>query len=155
MLSMTSLTVVVKRLRRFINSLKLQESSQGCSLDDLQTIPMMVPNTPTLDITGWGTLAEANGTARRDSIAFSVDSMSSSNLAGLRIPEEEERAVASMLIMRILGRIRKGLSELRQRLHYCTAQGTQVCLFFDTFPMMIQNLDSMVENLEQSLRDLL
>ncbi|KAI0854800.1 hypothetical protein F4860DRAFT_84228 [Xylaria cubensis] len=149
MLSMTSLTVVIKRLRRFINSLKLQESPQSCSLDD----PVMVPNTPTLDITGWGTSAEANGTTRRDSIAFSMDA-SSSNLAGLRIPEEEERAVAGMLIMRILGRIRKGLSELRQRLHRAT-QGTQVCLLFDTFPTMIQSLDNMVENLEQSLRDLL
>ncbi|TRX91487.1 hypothetical protein FHL15_007711 [Xylaria flabelliformis] len=149
MLSMTNLTVVIKRLRRFINSLKLQESSQGCSLDD----SVMVPNTPTLDIAGWGISAEASGTARRDSIAFSMDAMSSSNLAGLRIPEEEERAVASMLIMRILSRIRKGLSELRQRLH--RTQGTQVCLLFDTFPTMIQSLDNVVENLEQSLRDLL
>ncbi|KAI0449077.1 hypothetical protein F5B21DRAFT_66009 [Xylaria acuta] len=159
MLSMMSLTVVVKRLRRFINSLKLQESSRDCSLGDVQTFSVMAPNTPALDITSWGPSTKASETTRRDSIAFSTDSMSSFNLVGLRIPEEEERAVASMLIMRILGRIRKGLSELRQRLRHSTQeprQDIQVCLILDTFgSTVIESLDNMAESLEQSLRVLL
>ncbi|KAI1131884.1 hypothetical protein F5Y10DRAFT_261824 [Nemania abortiva] len=159
MLSMTSLAVVVERLRRFIATLKLQAQPQGFSPGDIQDFSIMAPNTLASGITSRPPSTKSSGSTRRSSIAFPMDSMSSLNLVELRIPEEEHRAVASMLIMRTLGRIRRGLSEVRQKLSYRendTMQGSQACLLLGTLgPTVVESLDNRAEHLEESLRGLL
>ncbi|KAI0108852.1 hypothetical protein GGR51DRAFT_111345 [Nemania sp. FL0031] len=159
MLSMTSLAVVVERLRRFIGSLRLQVSPQEFSSCDVQEFSAVAPNIFASGTTSRQSSTKISGSIRRSSIAFPMDSMSSLNLVELSIPEEDHRAVASMLIMRILGRIRNGLSEVRQRLNNTTQdprQGSQACLLLGTLgPTVVESLDNTVEHLEQSVRSLL
>jgi hypothetical protein len=159
MLSITSLTVVIKRLWRFINNLQLQaSSSQHGSISDGSLFPVMIPKASGPAINGREFLTEASGPARRNSVAFSAVAPTF-NIGELRVPEEEQRAVASMLIMRILGRIRKGLAELRKKQSQVAQEakpGAQVFLFLSTFGhVAVESLEDSVEDLEESLKSLL
>ncbi|KAI8630641.1 hypothetical protein F5Y19DRAFT_483971 [Xylariaceae sp. FL1651] len=157
-LSITSLTGVIKRLWRLIDNFQLQASSQDSSISDGSLFPAVIPKVSVPAINSRELLTEVSGSARRNSVALSAVAPAF-NIGGLRVPEEEQGAVAIMLIMRIIRRIRKGLGELRKKESQVVREeksGEQVFLFLSTFGLVaVESLEDSVEDLEESLEILL